>query len=207
MKMVLYFFPITTAFSENNRAVQSRKRRVLAVFSERRVHCFLKTHQGLFDGFAIVDACSMPFSTVYKKELQNIPFLKQIFACVKAIALDRGDIRQGLAIIQQVTKEVKAGRNYMIFAEGTRSLSKNQLLDFKGGSFKSAMKAKCPIVPVALIDSYKVFDTGSTERTTVQVHFLDALRYEDYRGLSTVEVAELVKAAIEKAITEHDGGQ
>ena len=164
---------------------------------------FFPNHQGLFDGFAIVEACPVPFSTVYKKELRNIPLLKQIFACVKAVSLDRDDIKQGLAVIQQVTKEVQSGRNYMIFAEGTRSRNENELLDFKGGSFKSAVKAKCPIVPVALIDSYKVFDTGSISKTTVQVHFLDALHYEDYQGLSTVQVAELVRTAIERAIAEY----
>ena len=164
---------------------------------------FFPNHQGLFDGFALVEACPTPFSTVYKKELRNIPFLKQILTCVKAIELDRGDVRQGLAVIQQVTKEVQEGRNYMIFAEGTRSRNKNQLLDFKGGSFKSAVKAKCPIVPVALIDSYKVFDTDSISRTIVQVHFLEAIYYNDYKELSTVQIAELVKASIEKTIAAH----
>ncbi len=35
---------------------------------------------------------------------------------------------------------------------------------FKGGSFKAAMKAKCRIVLVALIHSYKAFDTGSLQK-------------------------------------------
>jgi len=164
---------------------------------------FFPNHQGLFDGFAIVEACPVSFSTVYKKELKNIPFLKQMFACVKAIALDRKDVWQGADVIKQVTKEVKDGRNYMIFAEGTRSQNENQLLDFKGGSFKSAIRAKCPIMPVALIDSYRVFDTGSITRATVQVHFLDVLYYEDYKGLSAVKVAGLVKSAIENTIAEY----
>ena len=86
-----------------------------------------------------------------KKEVANIPFLKQVFACMKAIPLDRSDIRQGMKVILQVSEEVKNGRNYLIFAEGTRSKNQNHLLDFKGGSFKSAVKAKCPIVPIALI--------------------------------------------------------
>ena len=160
-------------------------------------------HQGLFDAFAIVEVCPRPLSTVYKKELQDIPFLKQIFSCVNAFALDRDSIRQGLEVMNEVARKAQDGRNYIIFAEGTRSLGKNKLLDFKGGSFRSAARAKCPIVPVALIDSYKVFDTGSIARTTVEVHFLDAICYEDYEGLRTAQIAELVKAAIEKAIAEH----
>ena len=79
--------------------------------------------------------------------------------------------KQSMQVIIQVTKEVKAGRNYLIFAEGTRTKDPNKSMNLKGGSFKPAVKAKCPIVPVALIDSYKSFDTKSIEKVNVQVPF------------------------------------
>lgn len=160
-------------------------------------------HQGLFDGFAIVQALEVPFSTVYKKELENVPFMKQVFSCVKAIPLNREDIRQGLEVINKVADEVKEGRNFMIFSEGTRSKNGNQLLDFKGGSFKSAIKAKCPIMPIALIDSYKVFDVHSIKRITVQVHLLEPLQYEDYKEMKAAQIASVVKESIEKTVEKH----
>lgn len=165
---------------------------------------FFPNHQGLYDVLAILEVCPRPFSVVMKKEVANIPFLKQVFACMKAIAIDRSDIRQGLKVIQQVAEEVKNGRNYLIFAEGTRSKNKNHLLDFKGGSFKSAVKAKCPIVPIALIDSYKSFDTNSIKKLTVQVHFLKPILYEEYKDMKTTEIAVMVKKRIEAVIAEHD---
>lgn len=157
-------------------------------------------HQGLFDVLAILQLMDHPLSVVLKKELANIPFLKQIFACLDAIPLDREDPRQGMKVILQVAEEVKKGRNYLIFAEGTRSRNGNQLLDFKGGSFKSAVKAKCPIVPVALVDSYRAFDTGSIAKQTVQVHFLEPILYEEYKDMKTMEIAAEVKARIEAKI-------
>ena len=45
---------------------------------------FFPNHQGLYDVLAIIDACPVPFSVVAKKEIGNIPFLKQVFACMKA---------------------------------------------------------------------------------------------------------------------------
>ena len=68
---------------------------------------------------------------------------------MKAYMIDREDVRQAMQVIINVTKEVKKGRNYLIFAEGTRSKNGNHVGTFKGGSFKSATKAQCPIVPVA----------------------------------------------------------
>ena len=80
---------------------------------------FFPNHQGLYDVLAILEVCPRPFSVVMKKEVENVPFLKQVFACMKAIPLDRNDLRQGLQVIKQVAEEVKEGRNYLIFAEGT----------------------------------------------------------------------------------------
>lgn len=164
---------------------------------------FYPNHQGLYDVLAIIEACPRPFSVVMKKEVQNVPFLKQVFACMKAYAIDRDDLKQSMKVIIKVSQEVMQGRNFLIFAEGTRSRNGNQLLDFKGGSFKAAMKAKCPIVPVALIDSYKSFDTNSIKSLTVQVHFLKPLVYEEYKDMKSVEIAAEVKGRIEGVIEKN----
>ena len=164
---------------------------------------FFPNHQGLFDVLAIIKACPVPFSVVAKKEVGDIPFLKQVFACMKAFIIDREDLKQSMQVIVNVIREVKAGRNYLIFPEGTRSKNGNHPGPFKGGSFKTATKTKCPIVPVALIDSFKAFDTGSTERITVQVHILPPMYYEEYKDMHTTELAEEVKRRIEKVIEEN----
>ncbi len=164
---------------------------------------FYPNHQGLYDVLAIMEPCPRPFSVVMKKEVANVPFLKQVFACMKAIALDREDVRQAMRVMLEVAEEVKKGRAYLIFPEGTRSKMGNRLLDFKGGSFKCAMKAKCPIVPVALIDSYKSFDTNSIEKLTVQVHYLKPLMYEEYKDMKSTEIAALVKKRIEDTIEQY----
>ena len=168
---------------------------------------FFPNHQGMYDVLAIIDACPKPFSVVAKKEVANVPFLKQVFACMKAYMLDREDVRQAMEVIVNVTKEVKKGRNYLIFAEGTRSKKGNQIQDFKGGSFKSATKARCPIVPVALIDSFKPFDTNSITPVTVQVHFLEPLLYEEYKDMKTNEIAAEVKRRIEEVVEKNTSEQ
>ena len=157
-------------------------------------------HQGLYDVLAILDVCPRPFSVVAKKEIKNIQFLKQVIACMRGYLLDRDDVRQAMQVIIDVTKEVKNGRNYLIFAEGTRSKNGNHPGEFKGGSFKAATKAQCPIVPVALIDSFKPFDTNTIKPVTVQVHFLNPLYYEEYKDMKTNQIAAEVKRRIEEVI-------
>jgi len=161
---------------------------------------FYPNHQGLFDVLVFLESCPVPFSFIIKKEAKDIILLKQVVAALKAIPIDRQDIRQSMQVINQMAEEVKSGRNFLIFAEGTRSRNGNKLIDFKGGSFKSAIKAKCPIVPCALIDSFKPFDEKSIKPVTVKLIYLPPITYDEYSGMKTVEIANEVKKRIEEAI-------
>ena len=82
----------------------------------------------------------------------------------------------------------------------------DNILEFKGGTFKIATKAKAPIVPVALIDCYKVFDNNTIKKTTAQIHYLKPIYYEEYKDLHTNDIAKLVHDRIEKCIKENDKG-
>ena len=157
-------------------------------------------HQGMFDVVAIAATCKRPLGAVLKKELVDIPFLKQIAACTKSFPMDRADVRQSLTVIQNVIAEVKQGRSYLIFPEGTRSRNGNQMVDFHHGCFRCAVKTKCPVVPLAFVDSFRVLDQKGSGQVSVQMHYLQPIPYEEYQGLSTVELADLVKQRIQAAI-------
>lgn len=157
-------------------------------------------HQGMFDVLAVAATCDRPLGAVLKKELKDVPFLKQIIACTKSFPMDREDVRQSLTVIQSVIKEVLAGRSYLIFPEGTRSKQGNTMLEFHSGSFRCAVKSKCPIIPIALVDSYKVLDQKGSKPVTVQIHYLPPITYEEYHGMKTGELAQLVRTRIEEKV-------
>ena len=159
-------------------------------------------HQGMFDVLAIAATCDAPLGAVLKKELYDIPFLHQIAICTGSYAMDREDVRQSLTVIQNVTEEVKKGRNFLIFPEGTRSKLGNEMLEFHGGSFRCATKSKCPILPIALVDSFKVLDQKGSKPVKVQLHYLKPISYEEYAGMKPAEVAALVKSRIQEKIDE-----
>lgn len=117
--------------------------------------------------------------------------------------LDKKDVRQALTIINEVSEEVKQGKRYILFPEGGYEFNnKNHVCDFKAGSFKIALKTKAPIVPVALIDSYKVFNSFCLGPVTTQVHYLKPILYDEYGGLKTHEIADLVKVRIQEKLDE-----
>lgn len=164
-------------------------------------------HQGMFDVVALAVTCEPPLGIVYKKELKNVPFLKQILTFTRSFAMDREDVRQSLTVIQNVVREVQSGRNYVIFPEGTRSKSGNAMGEFHGGSFRAASKAKCPIIPVAFVDSFRVLDQKGSAWVTVQMRYLTPIPYEEYKDLKNVELAALVKQRIAQAINAGLAGE
>ena len=168
----------------------------------REAFMMYANHQGMFDVLAIAATCDAPLGAVLKKELYDVPFLHQIALCTKSYAMDREDVRQSLTVIQNVTEEVKKGRNYLIFPEGTRSKLGNRMQEFHGGSFRCATKSKCTILPVALVDSFKVLDQKGSAPVTVQLHYLKPIPYAEYAGLKPAEVAALVKQRIQEKIDE-----
>jgi len=165
---------------------------------------FYPNHQGLFDVLTFFYSCPKPFAFVIKKEAKNIILLKQTIEATGSLAMDREDIRQSMQVINQVAKEVENGRNYIIFAEGHRSREGNKLLDFKGGSFKAAQKAKCPIVPCALINSFVPFDENSIRPVTVKLIYMKPMYYEEYQNMKSGEIAAEVKRRIEETIAQYE---
>ena len=162
-------------------------------------------HQGLFDIVAIGATCPNPLAAVLKKELGEIPFVKQVKECTNSFCMDREDVRQSMTVINNVIKEVKAGRNYLIFPEGTRSKKGNEMLEFHSGSFKCATKTKCPVIPVAFINSFKVLDEKGCKPVNVQIHYLKPIYPEEYEGMKTNELADLVRERIDEVLKAYNG--
>ena len=160
-------------------------------------------HQGMFDVLALYEAIENPFSFVMKKEAMNWPLVKSVRKATCSLAMDRSDVRQSMKVILDVTSALEQGRNFVIFPEGTRSKMGNRMNEMKAGSFKAACKAQAPIVPVALVDSFKPFDEQSIKKTTVHVFILPALCYDEYKDMSTQEIATLVRGRIEERISSY----
>ena len=62
------------------------------------------------------------------------------------------------------------------------------------------MKANCPIVPVALINSFRPFDINSLERENVEIHYLPPIMPEEYKNMKTSQIAQMVHDRIEEEI-------
>ncbi len=159
-------------------------------------------HQGKYDALGIMFGHTKPCTFLIAKKQSQTIVTTQFVDLVRAKRLDFDDIRQQVQVMKDVTEEVKAGRRYLIFPEGGYGDNHNRLQEFKVGSFKCAEKARCPIVPVVVYDTYKPFGINSVRKISTQVHFLKAIPYEEYEGLKTVQIRDMVLQRIKKSLRQ-----
>lgn len=160
-------------------------------------------HQGKYDALGIIYTHRKPCSLVMDKIKSKAILVNEFVDLVQGKRMDRNDVRQALTIINEVSEEVKQGKRYILFPEGGYDYNnRNNVCKFKAGSFKIALKTKAPIVPVALIDSYKVFNCMTLGPVTTQVHYLKPILFEEYSTLKTQEIADLVRSRIQNKINE-----
>lgn len=160
-------------------------------------------HQGKYDVFGIIHTHTKPCSFVMDKSKSYTILVKEAIDLLNGKRLDKKDVRQALTVINDVAEEVANGKRYILFPEGGYEFNnRNKVYNFKAGSFKIALKAKAPIVPVALIDSYRVFNSFWFGPVRTQVHYLTPIYYDEYKDLKSQEIATLVQERITQKISE-----
>ena len=153
-------------------------------------------HQGKYDVLGIMYGHRNPCTFVMDKAKSYGFLIREMVDLLGAKRLKLNDVRQNIIIMDKITKEVKEGKRYILFSEGGYDKNGNVVQRFKPGSFKCAMRAKAPIVPVTLIDSYIVFNSLKSGPVNTKVIFGKPLYYEDYKDLKTPEIADIVRNTI-----------
>ena len=119
---------------------------------------YVGNHHSIFD--IITTYTRVPGLTGYvaKKEIEKVPVLRTWMRHLNCLFLDRKDLKAGAKMIIDAVHKIKSGISIFIFPEGTRSKDENVTLPFHDGSFKIATKSGCPIVPVVLTKTNRIFE-------------------------------------------------
>lgn len=159
-------------------------------------------HQGKYDALGIMGAHEEPCTIMMDEKRSHLPIVDPFMKLIQGSRLDKTDMKSQVRTIQNMVQEVKAGRKYIIFPEGGYFHNRNEVKEFLPGAFKTSVKSKTPIVPVAIIDSYKPFELNSLRPVETQVHFLKPIFFEEYEGMNTREIAQMVRARIMATIAK-----
>lgn len=162
-------------------------------------------HQGKYDVLGIFTTHEKPCSFVMDEKRSHLILVREFLGLVKGKKIILDNPKQTITVFRQMAEELKNGRKFILFPEGGyKENNRNIVEDFKAGSFKVAQMAKVPIVPVALVDSYKVYNSDEHYGPTKTfVYYLDSIPYSEYKSMKTKEIAAIVRQRIVDKIEEH----
>lgn len=159
-------------------------------------------HISTYDPAVAVATLNVPVGFVLKEELKEKKIIDLIASKTNSEYLARNDLRKTVKSMNNVYDKLMNNQNFLIYPEGTRNKNLYPLLDFKPGAFKSAMKAKVDIVPCCIFNTQYVMDDDYDGKLQVFISYLSPLTYEQYKDLSTKEVAQIVQSKIQNKLDE-----
>jgi len=147
--------------------------------------------------------CSLrkyPIGFLAKQVVADVPVLGKWIIPLGSVMIDRSNDRKAAESIIQVIKHVKNGSTMVVFPEGTRTHKIGEMIEFKSGSFRVALKSKAPLVPVTIIKplNFKSVKWPFVKRISIVIH--KPLPYDEFRGMNSLDLSNKVKAIIKTSL-------
>ncbi|BEP29967.1 lysophospholipid acyltransferase family protein [Helicovermis profundi] len=163
---------------------------------------FVSNHQSNFDIPILLAKIDKPKAFIAKIELKKFPVVNRWMQKINCIFMDRSDIRQSAKSIIKGIKLLKSGYSIVVFPEGTRSEDGN-LLEFKAGALKLAIKSGVPIVPIIINGSKEIMPKGSKTIRSSKVKLIieKPILNDEYKTLDTFEITNNLKSIIENKLS------
>lgn len=112
-------------------------------------------HRSNHDAVLITVSLKRKLSFLGKEELFKFRPLGYLLKSVGVIPIKRGS--GDIGAVKKSIEVLKDGKILTVFPEGTRNKTEEKLLEFKSGASLIAYKAEVPIVPCAIVGSYRPF--------------------------------------------------
>lgn len=150
---------------------------------KRESYIIVSNHQTGWDIFLLYGYLPVDFRWLMKKELRKVPFIGYASEKVGHIFIDRSSPRAAIKSLAEAKNKLVNGNSVVIFPEGTRSRGK-EMRPFKKGAFKLAFELGLDILPVTIVNSYKIKREGFFNifpaRAGLVVH--PAIKTSNYQG-------------------------
>jgi acyl carrier protein len=118
-------------------------------FAASGARVLVSNHASYFDVLILMAALGVNFHFVAKGEVRTMPFIGTFLRKLGHFAFDRNDPEARLRQVDQMEQALARGESVFVFPEGTFTPQAG-VRPFQLGAFQSAVRAGCPVVPVAL---------------------------------------------------------
>lgn len=141
----------------------------------------------------------LPLDFIAKEAVFKIPIIGEWIKILGNIPITKEADRAAAEAIVKGIRLYKKGLPVGIFPEGKRSFS-NEMIPFKAGAFKLAMKPKADLLIVTQYNVINIFKGWPLKKQKIYVHIHPILPYESYKEKNSLELADYVKEIIQEQL-------
>ena len=130
---------------------------------------------------------------ITKQENFDMPIINKFMHKTLCQSVDRDNDRQALKTILKCISLIKEDKvSIGVFPEGYTSKD-GKVHPFRPGVFKIAQKTNVPIVVCTIQNTRQIFkNLKKLKRTDIHLHLVDVIQPEEYKGMSTVALSDMV---------------
>jgi 1-acyl-sn-glycerol-3-phosphate acyltransferase len=163
-----------------------------------RPYVYMANHSSLIDTPALFAYLPYQFKIMAKKELFYVPFMGWHLWTNGHFPIERGDARKTARSVRAIIEGVRAGKSLAVFPEGTRTRD-GRLQEFKSGTFKIAVKAGVPIVPVTIRGTFALLPktTLAPRPGRVDVFIGEPIDVTEYQDTDLTKLIDRTRRAID----------
>lgn len=173
--------------------------------SKDKKQFFASNHVSSFDPLATLSVVDKHITFVSKIEVEKYPVIPNVIRSIEGIFIDRKNLKQSLKVMLAVQRDLEnpeTDKSWLIYPEGTRNPDEFACVqDFHSGTFRSAYKTGVDIVPVCIYGTQRVLKMNKFKKIPIHISFLKPITYEEYKDMSTEDIAKMVHDLIQQELT------
>lgn len=170
-----------------------------------RTYIFTPNHQSFIEVPLLVTFLKRNLAYLAKKELFKYPIWSHGIRLMGVVPVDRSNTLSAVESARRATENLRHGKSYVIYPEGTRSRD-GRLLPLKKGAFMMAIDAGVPIVPVSISGSTKIMPKGEFKifPSTVYITVHEPIDTAAYSKENISELLNITREKIISALSEEE---
>lgn len=168
-----------------------------------QTYIFTPNHQSLIEVPLFVAYLGRNPAYLGKKEVFKYPVFGYGIRLIGVVPVDRSNSPAAVESAKKATENLRRGKSYVVYPEGTRSRD-GRVLPFKKGAFMMAIDAGVPVVPVTVSGATRIMPKAQIKvfPSTVRVTVHEPISTTGYSKENVSELMEKTRAKIFSALDQ-----
>ena len=172
-----------------------------------QAYIFTPNHQSMIEVPLFVTYLGRNPAYLAKKEVFKYPIFGYGIGLMGVVPVDRSNSPAAVESARLATENLRRGKSYVVYPEGTRSPD-GRMLPFKKGAFMMAIDAGVPVVPVTISGGSQIMPKAQIKvfPSTVRITIHEPIDTAPYSKQNVSELIERVREKVHSALGKDETG-